>query len=248
MSYNAQLVDEIQRLKRRISALEAQEPVPRLTDTYLGGDAAGEKTRRDNWMSWIEHFDGSALPSGWSWANDSAGDYTYGTPTSVSAGKSILTIGNGSSSPRNYYCYRAPSAYLGKQLRAILQPRHSSAIAGIRIDDSANPANHYAEVYAQWIGGSGLKIAVRYNTGSSSGDVTVLQYQPPALYGMMIITGGSAGNFWCNFYAALGGAHDIGNVHYVSGFSWTPNRIGFVLRAPYNYKYADIDAWSTDMY
>ena len=201
-------------------------------DAFVDGDAGGLRNRVTGcgYQDVInEHFDG-AIGSGWAWAADAAGDYTYGAPTSGPATTvSELRFGGAN---RNHFYYRAVVASYASTsfIARILGRAAVGNYVGIRLDDSTDPANRYIELYEYYVTGEGIKIEARYNNGAGETIVDVERYQPVGLWKILrIYASGSVGSWAGHIHTSV----DV-TTEYLVGTgavrSWTPDRVGICQR------------------
>jgi hypothetical protein len=203
-------------------------------DFYPDGNEAGVQERLDGWNDWDEHFDVSSLPSGWSWAADAAGDFTAGAPAVVDFSEDSLFKFGGSSSTAAF-CYRSlVASWIEKTFIAQLchQALPSSQV-GIRLDDSSDPANHYVEIYLDWVTGSGVRVIGRYNDGGGATSTTLLTCQPPQMFlRVRMKTHTAVGNWGISANLGVIGGYQAGYATGLgAGKTWTPDRVGVFIRS-----------------
>jgi hypothetical protein len=191
---------------------------------------AGVGSRLDGFRNWTEHF--KTIPSsGWSWVADAAGDYMAGAPTTVDIlYGSVLRFG-GASNTNAFYCR---SSAVGSIINAKLMPyAFASCIAGVRVDDSSDPANHYVELYLEYVSGQGWDLKGRYNDGLGETVVTALSYQPVGIFNHLAINiNDQGGGLWRALTSFSGGEIPAGFlVTLGSSKAWTPDRAGMFLRS-----------------
>lgn len=216
-------------------------------DFYPDGNEAGVQEREDCWIGWDEHFDVSALPAGWSWAADGAGDFTAGAPGTVSfVPNSLFQFGGNASTAA--FCYRSVVATYAPSLHFAAMMCHRQLAlnqVGIRIDDSGDPANHYVELYMDWVTGAGVRVVGRYNNGGGVTSVTQLTNQAPQTFlTLLLMTTGAVGNWGAQLSLGAAGGFEYGYVGGLgSGKVWTPDRVGVFIRSTSaGNRYAVVDA------
>ena len=212
-------------------------------DVYPDGNAAGAQERENCWLDWDEHFDVSSLPAGWNWAADGAGDFTAGAPGTVNFSiNSLFKFGGAAGT--NAFCYRSITSAYDAFFTALMSPIGLSLNeVGIRIDDSTDPANHYVELFIDYVVGAGARIVGQYNDGGGETSTTWLTNQAVQhFFVLLLATSGAAGNWKIN--VRLGSDYGAGHVGTLGvGKAWTPNRVGiYIKNTSAGNRYALVDA------
>lgn len=214
-------------------------------DLYPMANEAGVQYRLDGMVSsWSEHWNVSALPAGWSWAADGAGDFTHGAAPDISyANPSVFQFGDVAGSDA-YYVYRAVVAsYTSKFFQVRILPYAAGQnVAGVRLDYSTDPEDHYIEVYWDYVVGEGLRITGTYNDGAGATSIVLATCQPIMMWQTIALsTGGSTGNWSVNI--SIGTDFKTGYVSTLgTGKTWTPDRVGMFVRPATTNRHAVVDA------